>query len=424
MPLDQSHITSTAVGAVTSLPNGGASGQVLAKNSSTDGDASWTNQSGGAQALNATAVKTSAYSAAAGDFVPVDCTSADVTVTLPTAPADKTRVCVKLIAVSGHTCTVACGGSDVFNKAAGSTTGTMTLLNQALMLQYASSSAIWYVQSTDAPLSGLDARYLNVSNNLSDVPSPSTARTSLGLGTAATLASTAVLAVANNLSDLGSASTARTNLGLGSDKGAWVTATAYIAGDQVTRANTGAGAAAYFGVTTGIRYMCISAHTSSAAFHTDLSAGRWVRVGSPVVYSTIATAESTNTQTGVGVDLTTVGPSVTLDVPTNGIVAIQAVVTTQGDGTNGAKVYVCDDGSTVTDIPSSGTDIQLISYTTNSSSTRYSTTQNTTGSGRSAAGPFCSPYTAGAKTFTLKYGVTNSALTATFSSRQIWAWLV
>ena len=52
-------------------------------------------------------------------------------------------------------------------------------------------------------------------NNLSDLASPSTARTNLGLGTAATLASTAVAQTANNLSDLASASTARTNLGLG-----------------------------------------------------------------------------------------------------------------------------------------------------------------------------------------------------------------
>lgn len=51
--------------------------------------------------------------------------------------------------------------------------------------------------------------------NLSDLASPSTARASLGLGTAAVAALTALLQAANNLSDLGSASTARTNLGLG-----------------------------------------------------------------------------------------------------------------------------------------------------------------------------------------------------------------
>ena len=54
------------------------------------------------------------------------------------------------------------------------------------------------------------------SNNLSDVSSVSSARTNLGLGTAATHAASDFLQASNNLSDVASTSTARTNLGLGS----------------------------------------------------------------------------------------------------------------------------------------------------------------------------------------------------------------
>lgn len=75
---------------------------------------------------------------------------------------------------------------------------------------------------------GSSASGLIPSNNLSDLTSPTDARTNLGLGSAATSASTAfeaagILPVASsmmankslNLSDLANAGTARTNLGLG-----------------------------------------------------------------------------------------------------------------------------------------------------------------------------------------------------------------
>ena len=115
---------------------------------------------GAAQSLTPTAVKTSAYTASAGDFIPVDVSGGGVTITLPTAPADKSRVEVKMVNISGsNTVTITTGGTDVFNKSGGPTSGSLTLLNQALMLQYASSGGIWYVQSDDLPLSQLDSRY-------------------------------------------------------------------------------------------------------------------------------------------------------------------------------------------------------------------------------------------------------------------------
>jgi hypothetical protein len=124
--------------------------------------------------LTETAVKTSAYTAAANQLVPCNATGGAFTVTLPTAPAEGSRVVVKKIDSSANAVTVACGGSDVFNVAAGSTTGTLTLLNQAMQLQYDQATAIWYVISTDVPLSQLDARYVQwVGGTVGELPATS-----------------------------------------------------------------------------------------------------------------------------------------------------------------------------------------------------------------------------------------------------------
>jgi hypothetical protein len=128
------------------------SGQVLTASSATL--ASWVNPTsgGGASALTPTAVMTSAYTASPGDFVPVDTSSNSVTITLPTAPADKSRIEIKMInTASGNIVTFNAGGSDVLNKSGGNTSGTLNVLNQAVLLQYTSATAIWYVQSDDLP---------------------------------------------------------------------------------------------------------------------------------------------------------------------------------------------------------------------------------------------------------------------------------
>ena len=66
------------------------------------------------------------------------------------------------------------------------------------------------------PTIALTSTPLVASNNLSDLSSASTARTNLGLGTAAVQDSGDFLLATNDLSDLADAATARTNLGLGS----------------------------------------------------------------------------------------------------------------------------------------------------------------------------------------------------------------
>lgn len=106
--------------------------------------------------LTPTVVKTAAYTAAPSDFIPVDISGGSVPVKLPTAPADKTRIGTKIVAVSGTpgstTLTINCGGSDVFNIAAGSTTLTYSAKFQSVLLQYSASAKIWYALSTDTPL--------------------------------------------------------------------------------------------------------------------------------------------------------------------------------------------------------------------------------------------------------------------------------
>lgn len=112
------------------------------------------------KSLIPTAVKTSAYTAAAGDLVPVNTTSGAVTVTLPSAPADGSIIAIKhIIQVSTNAVTITAAGTDVFNKASGSTSLTLPLVNQGILIQYKSSTGIWYVLSDDLPLSQLDARY-------------------------------------------------------------------------------------------------------------------------------------------------------------------------------------------------------------------------------------------------------------------------
>ena len=101
---------------------------------------------------------TASGAAAANTIVPVDTTSGNVTVTLPTAPASGTVVAVKhIILGTGHTVTVACGGSDVLNKTGGGTSLSLTLQSQGVLLAY--SSGIWVNLADDLPLSQLDARY-------------------------------------------------------------------------------------------------------------------------------------------------------------------------------------------------------------------------------------------------------------------------
>jgi hypothetical protein len=121
---------------------------------------SWTKKNF-ASLLVPTSVKTANYTAVVRDFIPVNTTSGSITITLPTAPTDKSLIAIKHIIQGGtNTVTINSSGADVFNKAGGSTSITLKTLNQGVILQY-SSTGIWYVLSDDLPLSSLDLRYVN-----------------------------------------------------------------------------------------------------------------------------------------------------------------------------------------------------------------------------------------------------------------------
>ncbi|MFA5003706.1 MAG: glycosyl hydrolase family 28-related protein [Candidatus Saccharimonadales bacterium] len=134
------------------------------------GDGLWSAlPAAGAQALVPTAVKVANYAAAAGDLVPVDATGGPLTVSLPAGPTDKSRIAIKKIDATTNAVTVTAGGSDVFDKAAGSTSLGLLLQNQTVDLQYATGSGVWYVVSNDLPLSQTDGRYVSKGSLVANV---------------------------------------------------------------------------------------------------------------------------------------------------------------------------------------------------------------------------------------------------------------
>jgi len=148
---------------------------------------------------------TSPCQAAANQIVPADTTGGPVVVTLPATPPAGTLAAVKQILGTAGV-TVNTTFPDVFNKTGGSTTVALTLLNQGIFLQY--QAGIWLAISTDAPLSGLDARYLNQNTT----------------GTAGNV--TGTVAVGNGGTGATTADGARSALGLSSGATASIDATA------------------------------------------------------------------------------------------------------------------------------------------------------------------------------------------------------
>ncbi|MDB5163727.1 MAG: cell wall anchor protein, partial [Candidatus Saccharibacteria bacterium] len=107
--------------------------------------------------LTRTAVKTTSYTAVAGDLIPVDTTSGAVTITLPAAAAGVVVAIKHIVQGGSNAVTINRAGSDVFNKTGGSTSLSLSLINQGVLLQ--GTAGIWTVVADDMPLSVLDSRY-------------------------------------------------------------------------------------------------------------------------------------------------------------------------------------------------------------------------------------------------------------------------
>lgn len=143
---------------------------------------------------------------------------------------------------------------------------------------------------------------------------------------------------------------------------------------------------------------------SALAAQLGITAGGTNRRG----YSEVLTSQ-TRAAGAIG-DLATVGPSVDVTVPANGLVAVQAqvdlFVTTSGN----AVVYLVEDGVSIG---------QILATAVTAFETRYSAPSDSDGGTlKGQAGLIVFPASAGAHTYKLQYqGFTN---TGNFRNRKLW----
>lgn len=130
--------------------------------------------------LNPTTVKTANYNAVADDLVIVNASGGPFTVTLPTAPADRTLVgVVDVVAPGTNVLTIAAGGADVINIA-GTTTDTIRVSGEAKLYQYDAALATWY-RIVNTPVVSL----LNYIMTAANIETTFAARGNLYVGTGA-----------------------------------------------------------------------------------------------------------------------------------------------------------------------------------------------------------------------------------------------
>lgn len=195
---------------------------------------------------------------------------------------------------------------------------------------------------------------LLIANNLSDLASATTARTNLGLGTAAVAASSSFLQVSSNLSDLANAGTARTNLGATT-----------AGGNLLTIANPSA-----------ITFLRVNADNSvsalsASAFRTAIGAGTGSGGGDMLAannLSDVASASTSRTNLGLGT-------SAVVDTGTSGTkVALTSGANTWSSAQTDSALATFSAGANLTPAATPATNaVGYLGVPQNSQSTAYTT---------------------------------------------------
>jgi lysophospholipase L1-like esterase len=105
--------------------------------------------------------KTTSYTAAAGEEVLTDATSALVAISLPASQTDKTTIGVKMVLGSTNTTTITLLGGATINRTGGVTSTSLSLLGEYKIFQYNAANNIWIIIAEGVSISQLDSRYVN-----------------------------------------------------------------------------------------------------------------------------------------------------------------------------------------------------------------------------------------------------------------------